>query len=156
MTLNESAYSSTRMDWQTPDDLFETLDREFRFTTDVAATSENRRCANYLGPGRLPPNNDALSVSWSGVCWLNPPYGRDIKMWIRKAYEESVSGATVVCLVPSRTDSRWWHDYAMRGEIRFLTRRLTFKGAGNKAPFPASIVVFRPGQHDQAYKVVKV
>jgi len=74
---------------------------------------------------------------------MNPPYGRVIGDWMRKAYEESRKGATVVCLVPARTDTRWWHDYAMKGEIRFIKGRLKFGNATVNAPFPNAVVVFR-------------
>jgi site-specific DNA-methyltransferase (adenine-specific) len=75
---------------------------------------------------------------------MNPPYGRAIGHWMRKALLESMSGALVVCLVPSRTDTAWWHDYAVRGEIRYLRGRLKFGGATNSAPFPSAIIIFRP------------
>ena len=87
---------------------------------------------------------DALARRWTGVCWMNPPYGRTIGAWMRKAYNASRDGATVVCLIPSRTDTAWWHYYAMKGEIRFMRGRLKFGGAKNSAPFPSAIVVFRP------------
>ena len=75
---------------------------------------------------------------------MNPPYGREIGRWMRKAYESAHDGATVVCLVPARTDTAWWHDYAVRGEVRFLRGRLRFGDAKNSAPFPSAVVVFRP------------
>ena len=87
---------------------------------------------------------DALKQEWQGVCWMNPPYGREIKRWMQKAYESSLAGATVVCLVPARTDTAWWHDYAFKGEITFLRGRLKFGDAKNSAPFPSAVVVFRP------------
>lgn len=75
---------------------------------------------------------------------MNPPYGRSIGLWMAKAYEESMRGALVVCLVPARTDTRWWHDYAMKGEIRLYKGRIRFVGAKASAPFPSAVVVFRP------------
>lgn len=74
---------------------------------------------------------------------MNPPYGRTIKQWMQKAYESSLKGATVVCLVPARTDTAWWHDFAMKGEIEFIRGRLKFGGHKNSAPFPSAVVVFR-------------
>ena len=75
---------------------------------------------------------------------MNPPYGRTIGQWIRKAWESSRNGATVVCLLPARTDTLWWHDCVSRAtEIRFLKGRLRFEGAANSAPFPSAVVVFR-------------
>lgn len=74
---------------------------------------------------------------------MNPPYGRTIGQWMKKAYESSLDGATVVCLVPSRTDTKWWHDYAMKGDFTFIKGRLKFGGNKNPAPFPSAVVVFK-------------
>ena len=83
---------------------------------------------------------------------MNPPYGREIAGFMRKAYEESLVGATVVCLVPSRTDTEWWHRYAKRGQIILLRRRLKFGGATSSAPFPSAIVIFWGGRLGQAIR----
>lgn len=131
-------FSSKTDCWETPQWLFDDLDKVFRFTLDVCATAENAKCPLYFTP-----EQDGLSREWTGVCWMNPPYGRKIKFWIQKAWEESQKGSTVVCLVPARTDTGWWHDYCMKGKIRFLRGRLKFGGAKNSAPFPSAIVVFR-------------
>jgi len=81
---------------------------------------------------------------------MNPPYGREIAAFMRKAYEESLNGATVVCLVPSRTDTEWWHRYATRGQAIFLRGRLKFGGASTSAPFPSAVVIFWGGRLGQA------
>jgi len=126
--------------WSTPQDFFDKLDAEFHFTCDVCALPENAKCARYYTP-----TDDGLTQRWSGVCWMNPPYGKVIGKWMQKAYESSITGgATVVCLVPARTDTAWWHDYAMRGEIRFIRGRLKFGSSKNSAPFPSAVVIFRP------------
>lgn len=126
--------------WATPQDLFDALHREFRFTVDVAASRENAKLPRFYTV-----DDDGLSQVWSGErVWCNPPYGRAIADWMRKAYESSREGATVVLLVPSRTDTAWWHDYAEKGEVRFLRGRLRFGGAKNAAPFPNVLVIFRP------------
>ena len=87
--------------------------------------------------------DDGLAQEWRGVCLMNPPYGAGIGAWVRKAYESSLLGATVVCLVPARTDTRWWQDCCTVGEVRFLRGRLRFNGADTGAPFPSAVVVFR-------------
>lgn len=134
-------FSSERMDWATPQLFFERLDKEFNFTLDVCATDHSAKCRRYFTP-----ETDGLSQTWDGVCWMNPPYGTEIADWMRKAYEESRRGATVVCLVPSRTDTNWWHEWAMKAEeIRFVRGRLKFEGAETSAPFPSAVVVLRPG-----------
>ena len=132
-------FSSATHLWATPQDTFDALDAEFGFKTDVCALSENAKCGHFYSP-----EQDGLTQDWRGACWMNPPYGREIGKWMRKAYESSLSGATVVCLVPARTDTAWWHDYVMRGEVRFIRGRLKFGGSKNSAPFPSAVVVFRP------------
>jgi phage N-6-adenine-methyltransferase len=137
--LNRGLFTSHRGDWATPAELFREFDGEFGFELDVCATATNAKC-----PAFFSPEVDGLQQLWRGKCWMNPPYGRDIGLWMAKAYRSSLEGATVVCLVPSRTDTRWWHEWAMRGEIRFLEGRLRFVGAPSSSPFPSAVVVFRP------------
>ena len=132
-------FSSATDVWATPSDVFESLDAEFHFDLDVCALPENAKCERYFTTA-----DDGLRQPWSGACWMNPPYGRELGDWMRKAYLSATNGATVVCLVPSRTDTKWWHDYAMKGEVRFLRGRLKFGGATNSAPFPSAVVIFRP------------
>ena len=133
-------FSSVRQDWGTPTNLFEGLDAEFGFDVDVCATADNAKCRKFFSP-----REDGLKQSWAPLsCFCNPPYGREIGNWMAKGYGESLRGATVVCLVPARTDTKWWHQYARRGEIRYLRGRLKFAGAQHAAPFPSAVVVFRP------------
>jgi phage N-6-adenine-methyltransferase len=134
-----SVHFSSKTDlWATPQAFYEKYNAIYNFTLDVCASKDNAKCAVYYDI-----KADGLSQSWHGVCWMNPPYGRDIGKWIKKAYESSLQGATVVCLVPSRTDTKWWHDYAMQGQIEFIKGRLKFGDAKNSAPFPSAIVVFK-------------
>ena len=123
--------------WETPQNLFDALNGKYRFTLDVCAISENAKCKRYFTPER-----DGLAQAWRGVCWMNPPYGREIGKWMKKAWESWREGATVVCLVPARTDTAWWHNYAMKGKILFIRGRLKFGGHHNSAPFPSAIVEF--------------
>ncbi len=133
-------FQSRTCEWATPQWLFEGLNREFGFTLDPCATSQNAKCARFFTAAQ-----DGLAQDWGEeVVFMNPPYGRVIGKWMRKAYESGRAGATVVCLVPARTDTEWWHRYAMSGEIRFLKGRVKFGGAANGAPFPSAVVVFRP------------
>lgn len=133
-------YSAERPDWETPEPFFTALNREFDFTLDVCATEYNAKCHAWIDA-----RYDGLSLQWHGVCWMNPPYGREIGPWVEKAYREAQRGCVVVCLLPARTDTRWWHTYVMRAsEIRFVKGRIKFVGAGENAPFPNAVVVFRP------------
>jgi len=133
-------FSSETDEWPTPQDFFDRLNEEFGFELDVCATPENAKCPRYYTK-----RENGLLQKWTGVCWMNPPYGREIGQWVKKAYESALDGATVVCLLPARTDTSWWHDYCMKGEIRFVRGRLKFGDASENAPFPSAVVVFRPG-----------
>ena len=97
-------FSAQTCIWPTPDSLFEKLDREFRFTLDVCALPENAKCSRFFTP-----DDDGLLQPWQGVVWCNPPYGNRINDWCEKAFRESHNGATVVILLPARTDTRWFH-----------------------------------------------
>lgn len=133
-------FSSKTCLWETPQNFFDELDREFGFTLDVCALPENAKCLRYFTP-----EEDGLKQVWRGVCWCNPPYGREIGEWVAKAREASRAGATVVCLLPARTDTAWWHSHVMEAtEVRFVRGRLRFGGGENSAPFPSAVVVFRP------------
>ena len=138
--MNEGLYSSETPEWATPQDFFEKLDAEFCFTLDPCCTHENAKCMKHFTA-----DDDGLAKAWAPErVYMNHPYGKAIRDWMRKAYTESLRGALVVCLVPARTDTAWWHDYAMQGEIRFIRGRLKFGGGMNSAPFPSAVVVFRP------------
>lgn len=132
-------YSSQTDDWATPQDRFDAWHAEFRFDLDACASARNAKCARYFSL-----EDDGLAQPWTGRVWMNPPYGRPIGAWMAKAWGASQTTAElVVCLVPARPDTRWWHEYVMRGEVRFLPGRLKFGGAVNGAPFASALVVFR-------------
>nr|QOL00348.1 hypothetical protein [uncultured organism] len=146
-TVNAGLFASTTDEWHTPQDLFDTLDNEFGFTVDVCASPENTKCASYYTR-----EDDGLEQDWRGAVWMNPPYGRELGLWVRKAYLSTLDGVTAVCLIPARTDTAYWHDYVMRAaEIRLIRGRLSFggpyDGIAHNAPFPSAVVVFRPGDH---------
>lgn len=149
-------YSRASDEWATPDDLYADLDAEFCFTMDVAATDDNAKCATFYTR-----QEDALTHSWRltpshragrPVMWLNPPYSQ-VRRFMHKARQEAAGGCTVVCLVPSRTDTRWWHesvwDIATHRprcgvEVRFLRGRLKFGDGRGSAPFPSAVIILRP------------
>lgn len=137
--MNQALFTSRTDEWETPKDFFDTMNKEFHFNLDVCATKVNAKCEKYYTK-----KEDGLSQQWHGNCWMNPPYGREIGKWMKKALEASKEGALVACLVPERTDTAWWHEYAMKGEIRFIRGRLKFGGSQNSAPFPSAVVIFRP------------
>jgi len=128
---------------ETPQWLFDWLDHEFDFTLDVCANEFNSKCDRWFGSGGI--LEDGLKAEWitEGACWMNPPYGSKITKWVKKAYEESLKGSTVVGLLPSRTDPYWFHTWIYgKAEIRFIAGRLNFSNKG-PAPFPSMIVIWR-------------
>lgn len=133
-------FSSATDDWATPDAYFsEVVARFGSFDLDACASSSNAKASRYFTK-----EDDGLRHNWTGRVWMNPPYGRTIGSWMKKAYESSLNGALVVCLVPARTDTAWWHEYAMQGEVEFIRGRLKFGKAKHSAPFPSALVVFNP------------
>ena len=137
--MNTDVMFSSKTDlWETPQDLYNKLNQEFHFTLDACALPENAKCARYYTP-----EQDGLSQPWEGSVWCNPPYGRGVGAWVKKAAQSALVGATVVMLLPARTDTAWFHDLIYRrAEIRFIRGRLKFGGAKNSAPFPSMIVIF--------------
>lgn len=140
----ELMFSSKDQTCETPIEFFDKVNEEFNFDIDVCAIPQTAKCEKYYTP-----DIDALKQEWSGVCWMNPPYGKDIKIWIKKAYEESLKGAIVVCLIPSRTDTTYWHEFIFpyASEIRFIKGRLKFGDSKNSAPFPSALVIFNRKSH---------
>ena len=149
IVVNKSLLSSERMDWCTPQDFFDELNAEFNFTLDAAATAKTAKCAQYFTP-----ESCGLSQPWSGTVFCNPPYGREIGKWVKKAYEEAQRGTTIVLLIPARTCTSYFHDYIYgKAEIRFIRGRLKFtdengqpvrddSGRPMGAPFPSMIVIY--------------
>lgn len=133
--------TSNSAEWSTPAMLYDRLHAKHSFVLDVCASEENKKCAYFFSR-----EEDAMKQNWAmpgRAIWMNPPYGRGIGTWVAKAYETSLSGTTVVCLLPARTDTSWWHDFCTRGEIEFLKGRLRFSGHKENAPFPSAVVVFK-------------
>jgi site-specific DNA-methyltransferase (adenine-specific) len=134
--------SSNDMTWGTPHEWFDYLDLEFDFTLDPCCSHETAKC-----PKHYTPAEDGLSQSWKEeTVFMNPPYGKEVGLWMKKAYEEARDNmALVVCFVRASVDTEWWRRYASRAtEIRFPKGRVTFAGAETAAPFPVAIVIFRP------------
>lgn len=136
--VSKTLFSSASDEWATPQALFDELNAEFRFVFDAAATSSNAKCIYHC--------DDSLDMNWHiymGAVWLNPPYSK-IKEFAKKAYEESLKGATVVMLIPARTDTRYFHDWIYhKAELRFIKGRLKFGDAKNSAPFPSMLCIYR-------------
>lgn len=129
-------------EWSTPQEFFDRLNHEFRFNLDPCATDKNAKCTHYFTKA-----DNGLTQPWDGIVFVNPPYGHTIIQWTAKAQREAQRGATVVMLLPARTDTRWWHDHIIpsANEIRFIRGRLYFTDqAGNtgRSPFPSVVVVF--------------
>jgi phage N-6-adenine-methyltransferase len=131
--------SSQTVEWATEQAFFDQVNREFRFTVDVAADATNAKCERFYDI-----ESDGLMQDWDGeTVWCNPPYGDRIKDWMYKA---ATSEATTVLLVPARTDVKWFHEIVLpRAEVRFIKGRLRFGGSKDPAPFPTMLVIFRNG-----------
>lgn len=136
--INEGLMTSNTCEWETPQALFDALAERIPFEVDVCATEENTKCRKFFTK-----EIDGLSQHWSGFCWMNPPYGREIGKWVKKASESK--GAFTFCLLPARTDTAWFHDYIYNNadvKVYFLKGRLHFNNSKNSAPFPSMIVIF--------------
>lgn len=143
MPINKALLSSNDQTWETPNDFFNELDREFNFNLDPCCVPQTAKCKKFFTP-----DDDGLKKSWAGYrVFMNPPYGREIGNWIKKAYNETrVPGSLVVALIPARTDTKYFHEYIYKKpgvSVRFLRGRLRFGTAKNTAPFPSMVVIFR-------------
>ena len=133
--FDNNRFKSNNQSWETPDNLFSKIDQEFHFTRDVCAADTNAKCKEYWTA-----ENSCLDKTWDGVNWMNPPYV-NMKLFIKKAFDER-NNAVTVCLIPARTNTRWWHEYCMKGEIYFICGRPKFKGCKHGLPQPLALVVF--------------
>lgn len=147
--MNKGLFTSKSYEWGTPQKLYDELNKEFNFKLDPCCSKKSRKCEFYFYK-----KENGLKHQWDGFgsVFMNPPYGNQIKYWIEKAYNESKKGCIIVGLLPTRTDTKWFHDYIYnKAEIRFLKGRLKFESFGknksckyfnNAAPFPSMIVVW--------------
>lgn len=145
--INAGLFTSNDGTWTTPRDYFNKVNKEFGFGLDAAALSTSTLVPeNWYGPDHPDVGRrDALAIEWdiSAPVWLNPPYGRVIKDWVAKADYEAKRGGEIVCLVPARTDTNWWHEHCIQHEVRFIRGRLKFGNSVNSAPFPSALVIMR-------------
>lgn len=143
----ELMFSSKSNEWATPDDFFQKLDRLYGpFTLDPAATDQNHKVSKYFDI-----SVDGLKQDWSNnYVFCNPPYGKEIANWVEKGYNEGQKNNTcVVMLIPSRTDTKYWHEWVMKAdEILFVKGRIKFGNSKTGAPFPSAVVVFRKTQYN--------
>lgn len=126
-------FSSVNPNWKTPINIYKELDKEFNFDHDPCPTVPEGEINKI----------DGLTSEWGKRNFVNPPYSRTLIQWIKKGYEESQRGKLVIFLIPARTDTKWFHEYCSKGEIRFIRGRLKFQGAKYNAPFPSMVVIFR-------------
>jgi len=144
--MNKVHFSSVDLTYETPPRVFDYLDARFRFDLDVCCVAVTAKCCNYLTP-----EDDGLTSPWWGSCWMNPPYGRQIHKWMKRATQQVGTEPVdiIVALVPARTDTRWWHEWVMpfADEIKFVQGRLRFLKNGveeeNSAPFPSAVIIYR-------------
>lgn len=142
--INQGMMSSNKDDWETPQYFFDELNKHFEFVCDMAADEQNHKTPNYFTKESDALNQDWRKIGGGGWLWCNPPYGRELRHWVKKASE---SNANVVMLIPARTDTSYWHDYIFgKAKIVFLRGRLKFEIGGKPsgtAPFPSALVIFK-------------
>jgi phage N-6-adenine-methyltransferase len=150
--VDKALFSSSTTEWETPDNLYNELNKEFHFSLDPAANKNNTKCKLHFTK-----KENGLSEKWqefdgggyvSSRVFCNPPYGREVGKWVAKADQEFRSGNAelIVMLLPSRTDVKWFHQYIYNKPnvtIKFIKGRLTFKGAKHPAPFPSMLVIWQ-------------
>lgn len=144
--LNSGMFTSDTSEWATPQDFFDKLNAEFHFTLDPCATPENAKCGKFYTK-----EQNGLAQDWTGeTVFCNPPYGKEISAWVEKCYKHSLSGECAVMLIPSRTDTRWFHEWVYgKAELRFVKGRLRFNDSKGSAPFPSLVVVYRGATHEE-------
>ena len=146
--MNKGLFTSITDQWATPQWFFDELNEEFHFDLDPCADETNHKCERYFTR-----EENGLAQEWTGRVFCNPPYGREIGKWVKKAAE---SGTLVVMLLPARTDTKWFHDYIYgKAEIRFIKGRLKFGDSKNSAPFPSMVVIFR-GEHGELLRYLRL
>ena len=145
MANTKALMTSNRKDWETPQKFFDELNKEFNFTLDPCSSHENAKCKNHYTV-----EEDGLKQTWSNErVFCNPPYGREIAKWVKKAHDEwKYHGATVVMLIPARTDTKYFHDYIYKkAELRFVKGRIKFEingdNFGGGSTFPSMVVIFK-------------
>lgn len=137
--------SSEKQTWETPQDFFDKLNGIFKFNLDACAEHSTAKVDSYFAK-----EDNALDKDWKGVVWCNPPYSREQKIFISKAYEESLKGSTVVCLIPARPETKMWQELIFKNasQVCFIKGRLKFGGVKTNAPFPSALVVFGNTKYD--------
>lgn len=143
--INKALFTSNKEDWETPQDFYDRLNAKYHFKWDLAASDDNAKCSCYFTR-----DDNSLEQDWEGLSgnlFLNPPYGRELKLWVKKAATTGLKDKqNLVMLIPSRTDTSYWHDYIFNhAEIKFLRGRLKFEVdgvSGDSAPFPSAVVIY--------------
>ena len=142
--MDSVLFSSRKMDWETPQKLFNDLNKKYNFTLDAAASDDNKKCQHWFTE-----KDNGLLKDWSGyTVWCNPPYGRNVNKWVQKAAYEAENGVEICMLLASRTDTNWFHRYIYhnpRCRIEFLEGRMRFEINGNpggRATFGSMLVFF--------------
>ncbi|MPQ36945.1 adenine methyltransferase [Lactobacillus plantarum] len=150
--INKALFTSNKEDWETPQDFYDRLNAKYHFEWDLAASDDNAKCSCYFTR-----DDNSLEQDWEGLSgnlFLNPPYGRELKLWVKKAATTGLKDKqNLVMLIPSRTDTSYWHDYIFNhAEIEFLRGRLKFEVdgvCGDSAPFPSALVIYKGDGNDE-------
>lgn len=133
--FDSNKFESKKQTWETPNGLFRKINEMFHFTRDVCASKENTKCEAFWSE-----EDSCLDKAWDGVNWMNPPF-KDMKKFIKKAFDER-NNCITACLIPARTNTKWWHEWCMQGEVYFLCGRPKFGDCKHGLPQPLALVVF--------------
>jgi len=138
--VDQSWFNAKSVEYETPDEIFQPLEKEFGMTLDVSATNENAKCKKFLTI-----DDDGLACEWDNKNWMNPPFGRVMQKWVRKAHAEFQNGKMTVALIPARTNTKWWHECVQDiAEVRFIRGEVKFKGFERGLWMPMCIVIWNP------------
>ena len=144
MGIQKNTFKSNSVEYSTPKEIFEPLQKGFNIVLDVCASGENNKCDIYFSK-----EQNSLKQDWHkiGNAWMNPPFSRDLKKWVEKAYTEAQKGINVVCLLPVRSNTIWWHKFIIdtKSEVRFLKGEIKFNGMDRGLWLPFAIVIFKGG-----------
>lgn len=142
--VDQSWFNAKSVEYETPDEIFKPLEKEFGMTLDVSATKENAKCDLFFTV-----HDDGLSQEWGGRNWMNPPFGRVMQKWVRKAHAEFLKGKMTVALIPARTNTKWWHECIQDiAEVRFIQGEVKFKGFDRGLWMPMCIVIWNPANEN--------
>ena len=134
----KNEFKSDSIEYSTPLKIVNPLIDEFGITKDVCASINNYKLSDYWTK-----EDNALAQFWIGNCWMNPPFSKDLNKWVKKACNDAIQfGGTKVCLIPVRSNTKWWAEVSVQSEIRFINGEVNFNDAERGLWLPMCIMIF--------------